>query len=146
MEHVPFKGGAPAVVSVVAGDTQVTFATPPSVLPMVKAGRLRALAVTSPGRSPLMPEIPGMEEAGFPDYALSFWYGLFVPAGTPPDIIGKLYEAATVAAQKPEVRAALAREGTEIAVSKSPQEFAAFLVEDAKFWVKLVKDSGATAD
>ncbi len=146
MEHVPFKGGAPAIVSVVAGDTQVTFGTPPSVLPMVKAGRLRALAVTSPRRSPLMPEIPGMEEAGFPDYALSFWYGLFVPAGTPPDIVWKLYEAATLAAQKPEVNAALAREGTEVSVSKSPQEFATFLVEDAKFWVKLVKDSGATAD
>jgi tripartite-type tricarboxylate transporter receptor subunit TctC len=146
MEHVPFKGGSPAVVSVVSGDTQVTFATPPSVLPMVKAGRLRALAVTSRERSPLMPDIPGMEEAGYPDYALSFWYGLFVPAGTPPDIVWKLYEATTLAAQKPEVKAALAREGTEIAISKSPQEFAAFLVEDSKFWVKLVKDSGATAD
>ena len=146
MEHVPFKGGAPAIVSVVAGDTQVTFGTPPSVLPMVKAGRLRALAVTSPERSPLMPEIPGMEEAGLPDYALSFWYGLFVPAGTPPDIIWKLYEATVAAAQKPEVKAALAREGTEVATSKSPHDFATFLAEDAKFWVKLVKDSGATAD
>ena len=146
MEHVPFKGGAPAIVSVVAGDTQVTFGTPPSVLPMVKGGRLRALAVTSRERSPLMPEIPGMEEAGFPDFALSFWYGLFVPAGTPPDIIWKLYEATTTAAKKPEVQAILAREGTEVATSRSPTEFASFLVEDAKFWVKLVKDSGATAD
>jgi tripartite-type tricarboxylate transporter receptor subunit TctC len=146
MEHVPFKGGAPAIVSVVAGDTQVTFGTPPSVLPMVKAGRLRALAVTSAERSPLMPDIPGMREAGLPDYALSFWYGLFVPAGTPPDVIWKLYEAAVAAAQKPEVKSALAREGTEVAVSKSPHDFAEFLAEDAKFWVKLVKDSGATAD
>jgi tripartite-type tricarboxylate transporter receptor subunit TctC len=146
MEHVPFKGGSPAVVSVVAGDTQVTFATPPSVLPMVKGGRLRALAVTSRERSPLMPDIPGMEEAGFPDYALSFWYGFFVPAGTPPEIIWKLYEATAAAAQRPEVKAALAREGTEVALSKSPNDFAAFLTEDAKFWVKLVKDSGATAD
>ena len=146
MEHVPFKGGSPAVVSVVAGDTQLTFGTPPSVLPMVKGGRLRALAVTNRERSPLMPEIPGMEEAGFPDYALSFWYGLFVPAGTPPDIVWKLYEAAAAASQKPEVRAALAREGTEVSISKSPSDFAAFLAEDSKFWVKLVKDSGATAD
>lgn len=146
MEHVPFKGGAPAVVSVVAGDTQVTFATPPSVLPMVKAGRLRALAVTSPERSPLMPDIPGMVEAGFPDYAISFWYGLFVPAGTPPDIVWKLYDATMHAAQRPEVKAALAREGTEVSTSKSPTEFAAFLAQDAKFWVQLVKDSGATVD
>jgi len=146
MVHVPFKGGAPAVMSVVAGDTQVTFATPPSVLPMVKAGRLRALAVTSRERSPLMPEIPGMDEAGLPGYSLAFWYGLFVPAGTPPEIVRKLFEATTIAAQKPEVKAALAREGTEVVLSKSPEEFAAFLREDAKFWVKLVKDSGATAD
>ena len=146
MEHVPFKGGAPAVVSTVAGDTQVTFATPPSVLPMVKAGRLRALAVTNRERSPLMPDIPGTEEAGFPDYEISFWYGLFVPAATPPEIIWKLYEAATTAAQRPEVKAALAREGTEVSTSKSPTDFAAFLAEDSKFWVKLVKDSGATAD
>jgi tripartite-type tricarboxylate transporter receptor subunit TctC len=146
MEHVPFKGGAPAVVSTVAGDTQVTFATPPSVLPMVKAGRLRALAVTSRERSPLMPDIPGMEEAGFPDYALAFWYGLFVPAGTPNDIVWKLYEATAQASQRPEVKAALAREGTEVSISKSPNDFAAFLAEDSKFWVKLVRESGATAD
>jgi len=146
MEHVPFKGGSPAVVSLVAGDTQVSFATPPSVLPMVKAGRLKALAVTSPERSSLMPEIPGMIEAGMPDYSLSFWYGFFVPAGTPPEIVRKLFEATIAAAQRPEVKAALAREGTEISVSKSPNDFAAFLAEDSKFWVKLVKESGATAD
>jgi tripartite-type tricarboxylate transporter receptor subunit TctC len=146
MEHVPFKGGAPAVVSTVAGDTQLTFATPPSVLPMVKAGRLKALAVTNRERSPLMPEIPGTAEAGYPEYEIAFWYGLFVPAATPPDIVWKLYEAATKAAQSEQVRTALAREGTEVAVSRSPQDFAAFLAEDAKFWVKLVRESGATAD
>jgi len=146
MVHVPFKGGAPAVMSVVAGDTQVTFATPPSVLPMVKAGRLHALAVTNRERSALMPDIPGMEEAGVPDYALAFWYGFFVPAGTPPEIVKKIFDATIVAAHKPEVKATLAREGTEVSLSRSPEDFAAFLVEDAKFWVKLVKDSGATAD
>jgi tripartite-type tricarboxylate transporter receptor subunit TctC len=146
MVHVPFKGGSPAVVSVVAGDTQLSFATPPSVLPMVKAGRLRALAVTNPERSPLMPEVPGMAEAGLPEYSIAFWYGIFAPAATPPEIVKKLFEAITVAAQRPEVKATLAREGTEVALSRSPQEFAAFLVEDAKFWVRLAKESGATAD
>ena len=146
MVHVPFKGGSPAVVSVVAGDTQIAFATPPSVLPMVKAGRLRALAVTNRDRSPLMPEIPGMAEAGVPEFAIAFWYGIFVPAGTPPDIVKKLFEAVTAAAQRPEVKATLAREGTEVEISKSPEEFAAFLAEDAKFWIKLAKDSGARAD
>jgi tripartite-type tricarboxylate transporter receptor subunit TctC len=146
MVHVPFKGGSPAVVSVVAGDTQLAFATPPSVLPMVKAGRLRALAVTSRDRSPLMPEIAGMAEAGVPEFSIAFWYGVFVPAGTPPEIVKRLFEAVTTAAQRPEVKAALAREGTEVALSKSPEEFAAFLAEDAKFWAKLAKDSGAKAD
>jgi tripartite-type tricarboxylate transporter receptor subunit TctC len=146
MVHVPFKGGSPAVVSLVAGDTQVSFATPPSVLPMVKAGRLRALAVTSTARSSLMPEIPGMAEAGVPAYSISFWYGIFVPAGTPPDIVKKLHDAITLAARSPEVKAILGREGTEVELSRSPEEFAAFLVEDSKLWVRLAKESGATAD
>ena len=146
MEHVPFKGGAPAVMSVVAGDTQVTFATPPSVLPMVKAGRLRALAVTSPEGSALMPDIPGTAAAGLPEYDIAFWYGLFVPVGTPPDIVKKLFEATIKAAQQPQVKEILAREGTEVAISKSPEDFAAFLREDEKLWVKLAKESGARAD
>jgi tripartite-type tricarboxylate transporter receptor subunit TctC len=146
MVHVPFKGGSPAVMSLVAGDTQISFATPPSVLGMVKAGRLRALAVTQRERSSLMPEIPGMAEAGVPDYAIAFWYGLFVPVGTPPEIIKKLFDATIAAAKEPAVKAALAREGTEVELSRSPQEFATFLAEDSKFWVKLAKESGATAD
>jgi len=146
MVHVPFKGGAPAMTSVVAGDTQVTFATPPSVLPMIKGGRLRALAVTSRERSPLMPDIPGMAEAGLPEYGIAFWYGLFVPAGTPSDIVGKLFDAALIAAQDAQAKATLAREGTEIVVSKSPEEFAAFLAQDERMWVKLAKDTGAKAE
>lgn len=146
MVHVPFKGGSPAITSVVAGDTQLSFATPPSVLGMVKGNRLRALAVTQRERSSLMPDIPGMAEAGLPDYAMTFWYGLFVPAGTPADVVRKLFAAATEAAQRPEFKAALAREGTEVALSKSPEDFAAFLAEDSRFWAKLAKDSGATAD
>jgi tripartite-type tricarboxylate transporter receptor subunit TctC len=113
---------------------------------MVKAGRLRALAVTSRERSTLMPEVPGMAEAGLPDYAIAFWYGFFVPTGTPPDVIRKIYDATMVAAQKPEVKATLAREGTEVANSKSPEDFAVFLAEDAKLWVRLAKESGAKAE
>jgi tripartite-type tricarboxylate transporter receptor subunit TctC len=146
MVNIPFKGGGPSVQSVVAGDTHVTFATPPSVLPMIKAGRLRGLAVSSRERSPLVPDLPGMAEAGLPEYGIAFWYGFFVPVGTPPEIVNKLFEAITLAAQKPEVKAALEREGTEVSLSRSPEEFAAFLGEDSKFWVKLVKESGATTD
>jgi tripartite-type tricarboxylate transporter receptor subunit TctC len=144
--HVPFKGGAPAVQSVLAGDTQLVFATPPSVLPLVQAGRLRALAITSREQTPLVPGVPGMAQAGLPDYEISFWYGFFVPAGTPADIVARLYAAASQALGAPNVAQTLAREGTEISASSSPADFAAFLAEDAKLWARLVKDSGAKAD
>ena len=144
--HVPFKGGGPAVQSVIAGDTQLTFGTPPSVLPLMQAGRLKGLAVSSRARSPLVPDLPGMGEAGLPDYDMSFWYGFFVPAGTPPGIIKRIFDAAAQVVQLPEVRQAFAREGTETATSRSPEDFAAFVAEDAKFWVRLVKDAKITVD
>ena len=146
MVHVPFKGGGPAVQSVVAGDTQLTFGTPPSVLPLMQAGRLKGLAVSSRVRSPLVPDLPGMAEAGLPDYDMSFWYGFFVPAGTPAAVINRIFEASGQAVQLPAVRQAFAREGTETATSKSPDEFAAFVAEDAKFWVRLVRDAKITVD
>jgi tripartite-type tricarboxylate transporter receptor subunit TctC len=142
MTHIPFRGGAPAIQSVVAGDTQLTFGTPPSVLPMATAGRLRALAVSTRDGTALVPGVPGMAAAGLPDYAIEFWYGLFVPAGTPAPIVKKIFDAATIAMQQPSIKAALAREGTEVSLSASPEAFAAFLAEDGKFWVKLVKDAG----
>ncbi len=144
--HVPYKGGAGAVQSVLAGDTQISFATPPSVLPLVQSGRLKALAVTSRNRTALVPGVPGMAEAGLPEYEISFWYGFFVPANTPGDIIRKLYDATAKVIQLPEVGKALAREGTETSGSKSPEDFGAFLAEDAKLWTRLVRDSGAKLD
>jgi tripartite-type tricarboxylate transporter receptor subunit TctC len=146
MVHVPYKGGAPAVQSVLAGDTQLSFATPPSVLPLVQAGRLRALAITSRAATPLIPGVPGMAEAGLSDYEIGFWYGFFVPAGTPPDIVRRLFEATSQVVNAPETGRILAREGTETAGSASPEEFARFLAEDAKLWARLVKESGAKAD
>ena len=146
MVHIPFRGGGPAIQSVIAGDTQLTFGTPPSVLPMIQAGRLRGLAVSARERTPLVPDLPGMREAGLPDYSIEFWYGFFVPAGTPPSVVKTLFDATTVALQQPSVKAALAREGTEVSLSASPEQFAAFLAEDSKFWVKLVKDAGVKSD
>ena len=146
MVHIPYKGGAPAIQSVIAGDAQLTFGTPPSVLPMVQAGRLRALGVTSTERTVLVPGVPGMAESGLPGFSLSFWYGLFVPVGTPAEIVKKLFDAAAEVMQRPEIKAALAREGTEVALSRSPQDFAAFLDEDNRFWAKLVKDAGVKAE
>ena len=142
MVHIPYKGGAPAIAAVVAGDAQLTFGTPPSVLPMVQAGRLRAIAVTSPNGTPLVPGVPGTVEAGLPNYSLSFWYGLFVPVGTSPEIVRRLFDAAQAALQRADVKAMLAREGAEVAPSRSPDEFAAFLEGDNRFWARLVKDAG----
>jgi tripartite-type tricarboxylate transporter receptor subunit TctC len=139
MTHVPYRGGALAIQSVMAGDTQVTFGTSPSVLPHAGGGRLRAIAVSTRERSPLVPDLPGMREAGLPEYNIEFWYGLFVPAGTPPAVVKKIYDAATNAMQQPSVKAALAREGTEVSISASPEQFASFLAEDGKFWGNLVK-------
>ena len=146
MVHIPYKGGAPAIQAVVAGDAQLTFGTPPSVLPMVTAGRLKALAVTSPNRTPLVPGVPGTVEAGLPAYSMSFWYGLFVPAGTPAEIARKLFDATQAVMQRDDVKAALAREGTEVALSKSAEDYATFLAEDNKFWAKLVKDAGVKGE
>ncbi len=141
MQHIPFRGGGPAIQSVIAGDTQVTFGTPPSVLPQVTAGRLRGLGVSTLERTPLFPDLPGMKEAGLPDYLIDFWYGFFVPAGTPQPIVQKLFDATQEAMKQPGVKAALAREGTDVSVSKSPTDYAAFLAQDEKFWVNLVKSA-----
>ncbi|MCC2675497.1 MAG: tctC [Ramlibacter sp.] len=146
MTHVPYRGGAPAIQAVMAGDTQVTFGTSPSVLPQVSSGRLRAIAVSTRERSPLVPDLPGMKEAGLPEYNLEFWYGMFVPASTPPAVVKKIHEATIAAMQQPSVKAALAREGTEVSISGSPEQFKAFLVEDGKFWVDLVKNANVKVE
>ena len=146
MTHIPYKGGSLALQSLIAGDTQVTFGTSPSVLPHAAGGRIRVLAVSTRERSALMPDIPGMREAGLPDYNLEFWYGLFVPAGTPASIVRKLFDAAVSVMQQPAIKAALAREGTEVALSASPEAFERFLVDDGKFWVNLVRSAKVAVD
>ena len=87
-----------------------------------------------------------MKEAGLPDYNLEFWYGIFVPAGTPAAVVKKIYDATVTAMQQPSVKAALARDGTEVSLSASPEQFSTFLVEDSKFWVNLVKSANVKVD
>src|SRR5450755_2246038 len=120
MTHIPYRGGSLAIQSVMAGDTQLTFGTSPSVLPQVNGGKLLALAVSTRERSELVPGLPGMKEAGLPEYNLEFWYGMFVPAGTPLPIVRKIYDATVTAMQQPSVKAVLAREGTEVSISAAP--------------------------
>lgn len=146
MFHVPFKGGSQAVQSVVAGDTQVTFGTPPSVLGLVQGGRLRGLGVSTRERTALFPGLPGMAEAGLPDYVIDFWYGIFLPAGTPEAVSRKIFDAAAHALQQKSVVQALALEGTEVSLSASPAAFRAFLDQDNLFWAGLVKSANVTKD
>jgi tripartite-type tricarboxylate transporter receptor subunit TctC len=146
MVHVPYKSGGQAVQSVLAGDTQVTFATSPSVLPLVQAGRLRALAVTSRERTPLVQGLPGMKEAGLTDYEVTVWYGFFAPAGTSAEIVKRLFEATHLTLQNPNLKQALARDGTETSGSRSPGDFAEFVREETKLWTQVIRASGAKFD
>ena len=142
MVHVPYKSGGQSVQSVLAGDTQVTFATSPSVLPLVQAGRLRALAVTSRARTPLVPNLPGMEEAGIANYDMSIWYGFFAPAGTPAEVVKRLFDATLLTLQNPNLKQVLARDGTETVDSRSPEDFGAFVSREAKLWGPVIRSAG----
>lgn len=142
IQHIPFKGGAPAIQSVVAGDTQLTIGTPPSVLPQAKSGRLKALAVTKPDGSKLFPDLQGTRAAGLPEYEIDFWYGLFVPRGTPDAVVKKIFDATQKAMKDQKVIDGLAASGTEVSVSASPQAYAKYLEGNEKFWVNLVKSAG----
>jgi len=146
MVHVPYKSGGLSVQSVLAGDTHVTFATSPSVMPLVQAGRLRGLAVTTRARSPLIAGLPGMEEAGLANYSLSIWYGFFAPASTPREIVKRLFDATVQALQDAKLKEILARDGTETAASRSPEDFAAFLREDARVIAHVIRETGAKFD
>jgi len=143
MVHIPYKSGGLSVQSVLAGDTQVTFATAPSVMPLVLAGRLRGLAITTRARSALIAGLPGMEEAGVANYNVSIWYGFFAPAGTPKEIVARLFRATIQALQDAKLKEVLARDGTEALGSASPEAFAAFLREEADVTARVIRESGA---
>ena len=143
MVHVPYKSGGQSVQSVLAGDTQVTFATAPSVMPLVLSGRLRGIAVTTRARSALIAGLPGMEEAGLPGYNVSIWYGFFAPAGVSREIVARLFQATTQSLQDAKLKQVLAHDGTEALGSASPEAFAAFLREEAEVTARVIRESGA---
>jgi tripartite-type tricarboxylate transporter receptor subunit TctC len=143
---VQFKGGGPAAQSLLAGDTNVMFATAPTVMGFVRAGRVRALAVSKREASPAIPGIPGAEEAGLPGYEYTFWFGLYVPAGTPSAAVLRLHEAAVKGLAKPEVREKIALQGMDPTPSASPQAFEAEIRQEAPVLEKLIRDSGARVE
>jgi tripartite-type tricarboxylate transporter receptor subunit TctC len=143
---VQFKGGGPAAQSLLAGDTQVMFATSPTVMGFVRAGRLRALAVSMRDGSPAVPGIPGSAEAGLPDYNYTFWFGLYVPAGTPAPIVKRLYAAAVKGLGKQEVKEKIAAQGMDATPSASPEAFEADIKAEAPLLERVVRDSGAKVE
>jgi len=146
MLHVPYKGGAPSIQAVAAGDVQLTFGTPPSVLPMAQGQKLRVLAVTSGQRSPLFPDVPSIAEAGVKGYDYTFWFGLFAPAGLPPEMAQKLFDASVAALNDPDVKARMERSGNESAPSKSLAEFRSWAAAEGAKSKELTERSGATVE
>lgn len=143
--HIPYKGAAPAGQALLAGETQVSFGTPTNTMPHVRTGRLRALAVSTPQRSPLVPDVPTLAELGFKDFNYFSWTGLFAPAGTPTDVIAKLHDGIRRALAEPETREKLLKAGMQ-PVGSSPQEFARFVQLDMARSAKIVKDTGITPE
>ena len=145
MVHIPYAGSAAAQLSVLAGQTDLIFDNLASCKANVEAGKLIALAVTTPTRAKQLPDVPTMIEAGVPDFNISTWYGLFVPASTPDDKLMKLNRAVTKALKSKALSERLARQGGEAAPC-SPAEFAAFIKEELAKYAELVKVSGARVD
>jgi tripartite-type tricarboxylate transporter receptor subunit TctC len=143
--HIPFKGGAPATQALLAGDTQFMFDNLANAMAQVKAGKLKALAVTTAQRSPLVPELPTMAEAGLPGFDISTWYGLFAPAGTPAAIVGKWNSDVTKILTTPDVRAKLMADGAEPAPD-TPEQFAQMISRELAKYARIIKASGAKVD
>lgn len=143
---VQYKGGGPATQSVLAGDTQVLFATSPSVMGFIKAGRLKPLVVAMRKGSPAIPGIPGAEEAGLPDFESTFWFGLFAPTGTPAPVVARLHKAAAASLAKAELRAKIESQGMDATPSASPQAFAAEVAEEGPKLEQLVRSLGAKVE
>jgi len=143
--HIPYKGGGPAVISLIAGESAIGFATMPSVLPHVKAGKLRALAVTTAKRSPAVPDLPTIAEAGVPGYEANTWYGVLAPAKTPASIVGRLHDEFLNIMRSADIRERIAVHGYE-PETNTPQEFAAFIKSEIIKWGKVVKAAGIHAD
>ena len=147
LAHIPYKGGAgPATVGMIGGETQMMFVTLSSAQEFIKSGRLKGLAVTSPSRMPELPNVPTISEAGFKDLTGGSWQILAVPAGTPRDIVNKLYTATVATMMMPEIRDKLDRQGAIVLTSKSPEAAREFLNNETQRWGKVVKDTGATPD
>jgi tripartite-type tricarboxylate transporter receptor subunit TctC len=143
--HIPYKGFPPAVTDMLSGNIETMFAIIPAVLPQVRAGKLKALAVTGLKRSPMAPDVPSVAELGYPQLESLAWIGLLAPAGTPSDIVNRLNAETVKGMRSADTRDLLGKQGFDV-VANSPAEFAAWIRSEQAKWSKVIKASGATAD
>jgi tripartite-type tricarboxylate transporter receptor subunit TctC len=143
--HVPYKGSAPAVTDLIAGQVQVMFDNTPNVLPHVKAGKIKALAVSSKSRSSQAPEVPTVDEAGVPGYDVGVWFGVLTVAGTPREIVQRLNTEIVKVLTSAEVRERFGRLGVDV-VAGTPEQFSQFLKSEVARWAKVVQDANIKAD
>jgi tripartite-type tricarboxylate transporter receptor subunit TctC len=143
--HIPFRGSGPAVASVLVGETDLMFDNLPPVLPQIKAGRLRALAVTSLARSPVTPELPTLDESGLKGYEVTSWFGLAAPAATPREVILRVNQALNRTTADPQVRDSLVSRGATV-IQGTPEQFLAFVRAESDKWAPVVKRAGIVAD
>jgi tripartite-type tricarboxylate transporter receptor subunit TctC len=145
VNHVPYKGSAPALVDLLGGRLTMMFDTIAQQTQNIAAGKVRALAVTGPKRSPLLPEVPTAQEAGLKDYDVTIWYGVLAPAGTPAPVIERLHGEIAAIMATDEMKKRMQADGAE-AKATTPAEFAALIRHDMAKWGPVVKASGATLD
>jgi tripartite-type tricarboxylate transporter receptor subunit TctC len=145
MLHVPFKGGGPAMIDVIGGHTKLVFSSLVQTTPHIKSGKLKALATGGTKRSPVLPDVPTVKEAGVPTYEAVNWWGIVAPAGTPQPIIEKVHKELTAVQASPEVQKQFSSEGAEI-VQMSPAEFGAFMEKEMKKWERVVKEGNIKPD
>jgi tripartite-type tricarboxylate transporter receptor subunit TctC len=143
--HVPYKGGAPAMIDLIAGQVQVVFSSAPTAVPQVKAGKVRALAVTTLRRSAVLPDLPTLAESGLPGYEADNWYGIVTTTGTSRAIVDYLNAEIGRALLAPEVKQLLFNQGLEVRTS-TPAEFGAYLKSEFDKWAKVIKDAGISAN
>jgi tripartite-type tricarboxylate transporter receptor subunit TctC len=145
MVHIPYKGAAPALTDVVAGQAQLYFTSPISATPYVRSGRLRMVAVTSSRRSPSLPDVPTVAESGYPDFDVLSWWGIVAPAAVPRDIIARLHAEIVKAVNLPDTQAHFADQGAD-AATNTPDQFAAYIKSEIVKWAKLIKETGVKSE